>query len=102
MTHRISTITVALVLTLVAFSLFPAILPRVAAAEATPLPLCTGENVSGTVVAVDEATQTVTVNTSTGLCTVTIKESTSTHPIVALLGQYFGDDKVGDLLGVLP
>lgn len=51
---------------------------------------CAGEGVSGTVVAVDEETGVVTVYTSAGLCTVTL-DGEYDHPIVALLGSYFGD-----------
>ncbi len=55
-----------------------------------PLP-CAGTSVAGTVVAVDAATGTVTVELSDGtLCTVNINVDES-HPIVLLLGRYFGD-----------
>lgn len=55
-----------------------------------PLP-CAGTSVSGTVMAVDAATGTVTVQLSDGtLCTVNINVDES-HPIVLLLGRYFGD-----------
>lgn len=58
---------------------------------------CGGTGVSGTVVAVDEATGEVTVDTGGGaLCTVTISNGTSNHPIVKLLGQYFGDISVSN------
>jgi hypothetical protein len=56
-------------------------------------------NVSGTVVAVDETTNTVTIEYvvdettgETAQCTVTLEDKTYDHPIVALLGDYF--DKV--------
>jgi hypothetical protein len=53
---------------------------------------CTGDNVSGTVVAVDSDTGTVTIDTGEGeLCTVTLSDGNYDHPIVALLGQYFDD-----------
>lgn len=51
---------------------------------------CGGESVSGTVVAVDEETRVVTVDTGDGLCTVML-DGEYDHPIVALLGSYFGD-----------
>jgi hypothetical protein len=52
---------------------------------------CTGGQVSGTIVAVDETTGTVTVDTGGGAtCTVTLNGNTS-HPIASLLGKYFGD-----------
>lgn len=59
--------------------------------EATPPPTpCSGTELSGYVVAVDSATNTVTVSTATGLCTVTLNGATD-HPIEKLLGMYFGD-----------
>lgn len=70
------------------------------AQEETAAP-CAGETVSGTVVAVDEETGTVTVETEDGTtCTVTVK-SDYEHPIVALLGAYFGDVNLGDLSDAL-
>ena len=55
-----------------------------------PLP-CAGTSVSGKVVAVNAVTGTVTVELSDGtLCTVNINVDES-HPIVLLLGRYFGD-----------
>jgi hypothetical protein len=51
---------------------------------------CGGENVSGTVVAVDEETGVVTIDTGDGLCTVTL-DGEYDHPIVTLLGSFFGD-----------
>lgn len=60
-----------------------------------PIAQCSGEQVSGMVVAVDEATGTLTVKTATGLCTVTLAGSYN-HPIVALLGRYFGDINPAD------
>jgi hypothetical protein len=81
----------------------PAVAP-VAAQEGNPegetLP-CAGEGVSGTVVAVDEETGLVTVYTGDGLlCTVTL-DGDYDHPIVALLGEYFGDVSTGDLAAAL-
>ncbi|HHS97200.1 MAG TPA: hypothetical protein ENK08_04785 [Chloroflexi bacterium] len=66
-----------------------------------PLPPCEGESVSGTVVEVDEATGTVTVQTETGLCTVTLAEDGMDHPIASLLGAFFGDVSIGDLVEAL-
>jgi hypothetical protein len=60
------------------------------AAQEGEIPPCGGDSVSGTVVAVDEETGEVTVYTSGGLCTVTL-DSEYDHPIVDLLGSYFGD-----------
>jgi hypothetical protein len=54
-----------------------------------PPPPCEGEGVSGQVVAVDE--NTVTIDTvDNGRCTVTL-DGEYDHPIVSLLGAYFGD-----------
>jgi hypothetical protein len=62
-----------------------------AAAQEGEVPPCEGEAVSGTVVAVDEETGTVTIEMEGGdLCTVTL-DGEYDHPIVALLGAYFGD-----------
>jgi hypothetical protein len=60
------------------------------AAQEGEIPPCGGDSVSGTVVAVDEETGEVTVYTAGGLCTVTL-DSEYDHPIVDLLGSYFGD-----------
>ncbi len=58
---------------------------------ADPVPPCPGAEVSGTVVAVDMATNTVTIDTGSGLCTVSIQaaEAATGQPIVKLLGQVF-------------
>ncbi len=71
------------------------IVPALAAAPAQELTTCTPNaetgQVSGTVVAVDAATGTVTVDPGDGvLCTVNIQLD-ETHPIVLLLGEYYGD-----------
>jgi len=60
------------------------------AAQEGEIPPCGGDSVSGTVVAVDEETGEVTVYTAGGLCTVTL-DGEYDHPIVDLLGSYFGD-----------
>ncbi len=69
------------------------------AQESEPLP-CEGESVSGTVVAVDEETGTVTIETEDGPCTVTL-DGEYDHPIVALLGAYFGDVNAQTLAAAL-
>jgi hypothetical protein len=61
---------------------------------------CPGDNVSGTVVAVDPSNNEVTINTGDGLCTVTLSGSYD-HPIVTLLGAYFGDVSVKTLEATL-
>ena len=63
------------------------------AAQDAPPP-CEGENVHGIVVLVGE--ETVTIDTGEGLCTVEL-DSDYGHPIVGLLGAYFGDVSTGDL-----
>jgi hypothetical protein len=70
------------------------------AAQGSVLLPCSGESVSGTVVAVDEETGTATLDTGAGLCTVVLGGEYE-HPIVALLGSYFGDVSVEDLASAL-
>jgi hypothetical protein len=60
---------------------------------------CSGDNVQGTIIAVDE-NGVLTIDTGSGLCTVTLNGNYS-HPIVTLLGRYFGDIQVGDYSGAL-
>jgi hypothetical protein len=50
---------------------------------------------------VDEATGVVTVQTEDGLCTVTLTEGETDHPIATLLGTFFGDVSVDDLIEAL-
>ena len=77
-----------LILALAVLSFGPALAAPSAQAAANPCPAGT---VSGTVVAVDESTGTVTVEQADGmLCTVNVNIDES-HPIALLLGQYFGD-----------
>lgn len=79
------------VLTLILAVTLVSIVPVLAAPPAQE-PVCpqTGQ-ISGTVVAVDASTGTVTVDIGGGvLCTVDINVD-ETHPIVLLLGKYFGD-----------
>lgn len=67
------------------------------AAQEEPAPPCEGETVSGTVVAVDVENGTVTIETGEGPCVASVEEVTSGHPIVVLLGSYFGDINLGKL-----
>ena len=78
-----------------------ALVVPVTAQEGEPPP-CAGEGVSGTVVAVDEETGEVTLATGDdlGLCKVTL-DGEYDHPIVSLLGSYFGDVNVDDLAAAL-
>lgn len=72
-----------------------------ALAQEEELSPCPGDQVSGTVVAVDEETGTVTVDTGEGLCTVGISSGDYDHPIVALLGAYFQNVSAEDLQAAL-
>jgi len=71
-----------------------------AAAQGSEPPPCSGESVAGTVVAVDEETGVVTLDTGGDLCTVTLGDGYD-HPIVALLGSYFGDVSIEALAAAL-
>lgn len=73
-----------------------------ASAQAEAVEPCSGESVSGTVVAVDEATGTATIVKEDGTsCSVTFAGSHD-HPIVNLLGQYFGDIDPANFADDLP
>jgi hypothetical protein len=78
-----------------------ALVVPVMAQEGETLP-CGGEGVSGTVVAVDEETGEVTLDAGAdlGWCTVTL-DGEYEHPIVSLLGSYFGDVSADDLAAAL-
>lgn len=68
---------------------------------AVPTP-CAEANVSGTVVAVDEETGTVTIDTGEGqLCTVELGDVSGGHPVAVLLGQYFGNVTANSLKDAL-
>lgn len=70
-------------------------------AQAQGAVACSGGLVSGTIVAVDETTGTVTVDTGGGaICTVTLSGNTD-HPIASLLGEYFGDISASSLTETL-
>ena len=84
---------------LLALALALAVVVPVAAQEGEPPP-CEGENISGTIVAVDEETGMVTVDSGDGQCTVTL-DGEYDHPIVALLGSYFGDASADSLARAL-
>lgn len=84
---------------LVALTLIPLSL---AVSAATPAAACPGAEVNGTVVAVDAATGQVTLDTGGGvLCTVTLPTGEDGHPIATLLGRYFDQANVADLLEAL-
>jgi len=73
----------------------------IAAAQEDEIVPCAEGQVSGTVVAVDEETGTVTVDTGEeGLCTVTLKTDFA-HPIVALLGTFFSEVSAESLAAAL-
>ncbi len=75
-------------LLLVTFSL--AIVSAASADEGDPVDFCSGTDVSGTVVAVDEELNLVTIDTGSGVCSVQLDGSWD-HPVTALLGSYFDD-----------
>lgn len=79
---------VVLLLALVAVITLTVVDPVAAQGSGEILP-CGGESVSGTVVAVDEETGVVTIDMGGGLCTVALGGEYN-HPVVALLGSYFG------------
>ncbi|TAK13391.1 MAG: hypothetical protein EPO32_05610 [Anaerolineae bacterium] len=75
--------------------------------EATPTPevetgtpSCEGDSVTGTVVATDMDTNTITLYTATGLCTVELGGEHD-HNLVDLLGAYFDDVDVDELTGAM-
>jgi hypothetical protein len=71
------------------------------AEEGDPIPLCTGSGVAGTVVAVDEDLNLVTIDTGGGtLCNVQL-EGEWDHPVTALLGTYFDDADAAALSAAL-
>ena len=73
----------------------------IAAAQEDGSVPCAEGQVSGTVVAVDEETGTVTLDTGAeGLCTVTLKTDFA-HPIVALLGTFFSEVSAESLAAAL-
>ena len=73
----------------------------IAAAQEDEIVPCAEGQVSGTVVAVDEETGTVTIDTGEeGLCTVTLKTDFA-HPIVALLGTFFSEVSAESLAAAL-
>src|SRR3990172_1662333 len=71
------------------------------AAQGAGLEPCPGSQVSGTVVAVDVETGIVTIDRgAAGLCTVTVGGDFD-HPIVALLGSFFGEVSAENLAAAL-
>ncbi len=77
------------------------LLPHRAAFAEDDLPECTGDRVAGIVVAVDQVTGTVTIDQGDGqLCTVAAGGEFE-HPVVALLGSYFGQVSTEGLTAAL-
>jgi len=72
-------------------------------ADTSSNPPCPVGSVSGTVVAVDEVTGLVTIDQGeAGLCEVSLGDtSDASHPITRLLGRYFGQASLADLLAAL-
>lgn len=69
---------------------------QLAFAQEGDISACSGESVTGIVVAANEETNQITIATEDGLCTVTLRSDYG-HPIVDLLGDYFGDVSLEDL-----
>jgi len=77
------------------------LLPHRAAFAEDDLPECTGDRVAGIVVAVDQVTGIVTIDQGGGdLCTVMVGGDFD-HPIVTLLGSFFGEVSTEDLTDAL-
>jgi hypothetical protein len=77
------------------------LLPHPAAFAEDDLPECTGDRVAGIVVAVDPVTGIVTIDQGDGqLCTV-MAGGDFDHPIVALLGSFFGEVSAENLTAAL-
>jgi hypothetical protein len=71
------------------------------AQESEPVELCTGTDISGTVVAVDEALNQATIDQGEGnLCYVQL-DGEWDHPITSLLGSYFDDADAATLAAAL-
>lgn len=71
------------------------------AQDGEPLEACSGDSVSGTVVAVDESTGVITLELEDeSLCTVQL-DGDYDHPITSLLGAYFNELSADDLAGEL-
>jgi len=88
--------TLALVCALTAASVGTA-----SAAEGDPIGFCAGTEVSGTVVAVDETLNLITIDTGEGaLCNVQLNGQWE-HPITQLLGSYFADVSLESLSAAL-
>ena len=75
------------------------IFPGAALAKPATYEACTGDTVSGVVVAVDETTGEITIyNADDGtFCTVVKDTGTYDHPVINLLGQYFEKVSLEDL-----
>jgi len=74
------------------------------AQEESEVPACEGENITGTVVAVDEESGLITVDPDLEVegdeCTVFLTGDFG-HPITTLLGSYFGEVNIEDLTEAL-
>ena len=94
MMNRKARVTVFLALAMMLYGIVPV--------YAQDVPPCAGDSVSGTVIAVDEETGVVTLDAGDvlGPCTVTL-DGEYDHPIVDLLGSYFGDANADDLAAAL-
>ena len=65
-------------------------IPGIALARPASIDACTGDSISGVVVAVDETTGEITFYTDDGtLCTAVKSLEEYPHPVINILGQYF-------------
>ena len=72
--------------------------PGIASAKPAGLDACTGDTVSGVVIAVDETTGEITFYTDDGtFCTVVKSLEEYEHPVINLLGQYFETVSLAEL-----
>ena len=72
-----------------------------AAAQTEPeIPACSDGTISGVIAAYDEETGVVTLNVEGVLCTVTLTDDYD-HPIIDLLGAYFGEINLEEIAAAL-
>jgi len=90
---KMKTKVVLLFILIVAFAF-----PGIALAKPASYDACTGNTISGVVVAVDETTGEITVYTDAGsFCTVVKSLEEYDHPVINLLGQYYENVSLEDL-----
>jgi hypothetical protein len=80
--------------------LLSGVIPAFAGPVGEEVPSCTGENVEGTLVSVDQELGVAVINTADGLCTLTL-ESEFDHPIVGLFQEQWGNNAAAEDLSDL-